>query len=251
MTEPDAATAATAPAEPELGTESESATPSSRLVVALVRGVHGLRGAVWIEILTDRPEDRYAVGKVLYREGSDEPLRIVWSSAVGDGPGWRIQFAEVHDRSAAEDLKDAYLEVDAGPEATLPRGAYFWHEVVGTPVTSTDGTVLGTVRDIYRSGGAEIYIVDGGDYGEFDVPAVRDFIRIFAPRRGEIVVDTEALDLAPPKRRHAVDDPERPRAPRRKAGPRPKKPAAPAVGGAASDAPDDADRPNPFDVLAD
>ena len=246
MTEPTAAIDET---ERSLATQP---TRSDRLVVAMVRGVHGLHGAVRIEILTDRPEERYAVGTVLYREGSDDPMTITWSSAVGDGPGWRVQFAEVHDRSAAEGLKGTYLEIDPGPAATLPRGAYFWHEVVGTTVTSTDGTVLGTVRDIYRSGGAEIYIVDGGAYGEFDVPAVRDFIRIFAPRRGEIVVDIEALDLTPPKRRRAVDDPDRPRAPRRKAGPRPRKPAAvapnPTSDGAAAP---DPDRPNPFDVLGD
>jgi 16S rRNA processing protein RimM len=195
-------------------------TETDRLVVALVRGVHGLRGAVRVEILTDRPEDRYAPGTVLHREGDPAPLTITWSSAVADGPGWRLQFAEVRDRSAAEGLKDAYLEIAAGPDAALPRGSYFWHEVVGATVTATDGTVLGTVRDVYRSGGAEIYIVDGGPYGEFDVPGVRDFVRIFAPKRGEIVVDVAALDLAPPKRRPAADDPERRRSPRRRAGPR-------------------------------
>lgn len=200
--------------------EGPAAPVADRLVVALVRGVHGLRGAVRVEILTDRPEQRYAVGSVLHREGSDAPLTVTWSSAVADGPGWRIQFAEIPDRTAAETLKGAYLEVGAGPDAALPRGAYFWHEVVGTTVTSTDGTVLGTVRDVYRSGGAEVYIVDGGPYGEFDLPAVRDFIRIFAPRRDEIVADVEALDLTLPKRRHAADDPDRPRAPRRRAGPR-------------------------------
>ena len=70
-----------------------------------------------------------------------------------------------------------------------------------------------TSRTSTASGGAEVYIVGGGPYGEFDVPAVRAFIRIFAPRRGEIVVDAEALDLRPPKRRRA-GDPDRPRAPR-------------------------------------
>lgn len=227
-------------------------TTSNRLVVALVRGVHGLHGAVRVEILTDRPEQRYAVGSVLHREGSDEPLTVAWSSAVSDGPGWRLQFAEVRDRSAAEDLKDAYLEIEAGPDAALPRGAYFWHEVVGTTVTSTDGIVLGSVQDVYRSGGAEVFVVSGDEYGEFDVPAVRDFIRIFAPRRGEIVVDTEALDLAPPKRRRPADDPDRPRAPRRRPGPRRPKPAA-ASGTQSAAAPDDdsSARPSPFDVLAD
>jgi 16S rRNA processing protein RimM len=193
---------------------------AERLVVALVRGVHGLGGAIRAEILTDRPEERYAPGSVLFREGSDRPLTIVASAAIADGPGWRLQFAEIRDRAAAEALRGAYLEIAAGPDAVLPRGAYFWHEVIGSTVTATDGTVLGTVRDVYRSGGAEVYVVNGGPYGEFDVPGVRDFVRIFAPRRGEIVVDVEALDLGPPKRGHAPDDPERPRAPRRRPGPR-------------------------------
>jgi 16S rRNA processing protein RimM len=198
---------------------SDPAAPAAgeRLVVALVRGLHGLRGAVRVEILTDRPEERYAVGSVLHREGSDEPLTVAWSSAVADGPGWRIRFEEVPDRTAAEALMGAYLEIVPGPGDALPRGAYFWHEVIGTAVASTTGEALGTVRDVYRSGGAEVFVVDGGPYGEFDVPAVRDFVRIFAPRRGEIVVDVAALDLTPPRSTPAG---ERPRAPRRRSGPR-------------------------------
>jgi 16S rRNA processing protein RimM len=196
---------------------------SDRLVVGLVRGVHGLRGVVRVEVLTDRPEERYGPGSVLHREGSDQPLTVVASTAVADGPGWRLQFAEVPDRGAAESLMGAYLEIDAGPDAVLPRGAYYWHEVIGTSVVSTTGEALGTVRDVYRSGGAEVYIVDGGPYGEFDVPGVRDFVRIFAPRRGEIVVDVEALDLIAPRRRGAAGADaggERPRAPRRRPGSR-------------------------------
>ena len=69
------------------------------------------------------------------------------------------------------------------------------------PVRGVDGTELGVVQDIYRVAENEVYIVGGGAYGTFDVPAVRAFIRIFAPRRGEIVVDAEALDLQPPKER--------------------------------------------------
>jgi len=198
-------------------------TSDERLVVALVRGAHGLRGVVRVEILTDRPEERYAPGSVLHREGSDGALTVTWSAAVADGPGWRIQFREVPDRTGAEALVGAYLEIEAGPASALPRGAYFWHEVIGTTVTSTMGEVLGTVRDVYRSGGAEVYTVDGGPYGEFDVPGVRDFVRIFAPRRGEIVVDTVALDLLPAGTRRGIEGAggdERPKAPRRRAGSR-------------------------------
>jgi len=43
-----------------------------------------------------------------------------------------------------------------------------------------------------------VFVVKGGPAGEFDVPAVREFVRILAPRRGEIVVDAAALDLRLP-----------------------------------------------------
>ena len=185
-----------------------------RLVVALVRGVHGLRGDVRIEILTDNPELRYAPGAVLHREGSDEPLTVAWSSPIADGPGWRVRFEEIRARAEAETLKGVYLEAVVGPEAEPVRGSYFWHEVIGTAVSGVDGTALGTVRDVYRSGGAEVFVVAGSDYGEFDVPAVRDFVRVLAPRRGEIVVDAEALDLQLPRRLRESGP--RPKAPRRR-----------------------------------
>ena len=78
-----------------------------------------------------------------------------------------------------------------------------------------DGAELGTVKDIYRIGETEVFTVDGGPYGSFDLPAVRAFIRVFAPRRGEIVVDAGSLDLRAPRSR--TPDAGRPKAPRRRA----------------------------------
>ncbi len=182
-------------------------------MVALVRGVHGLRGAIRVEVLTDRPEERFVPGAVLYREGGAEPLTIATAEEIVDGPGWRIRFREVTSRDGADTLRGAYLESVVRPEEDLARGTYYWHEVIGTPVRGTDGAELGTVQDIYRIGETEVFVVGDGPVGSFDLPAVRAFIRIFAPRRGEIVVDAEALDLRPLR----VTTPgERPRAPRRR-----------------------------------
>jgi 16S rRNA processing protein RimM len=183
-------------------------------VVALVRGVHGLNGAVRAEVLTDRPEDRFVAGAVLFREGDQRPLTIASAEAVADGPGWRIRFREVTSRDAADTLRGVYLESVVRPDEDLVRGSYYWHEVIGCAVRGVDGAELGTVKDIYRIGETEVFSVDGGPYGSFDLPAVRAFIRVFAPRRGEIVVDAESLDLRVPRSRGA--DPDRPKAPRRR-----------------------------------
>ena len=87
------------------------------------------------------------------------------------------------------------------PPADAPaRGAAYWHEVIGVAVRGTDGEELGIVADIYRVGEADVYVVRGGARGEFDLPAVRDFIRIFAPKRGEIVVDARCPRARRPPR---------------------------------------------------
>ena len=103
------------------------ASSTQRLVVALVRGVHGLRGAVRVEVLTDRPEQRFRPGAVLYRELSDTPLTIASAEAVADGPGWRVRFEEVTTRDAANGLRGAYLESVVHPVGELARG-----ECIGT-----------------------------------------------------------------------------------------------------------------------
>jgi 16S rRNA processing protein RimM len=167
-----------------------------------------------VEVLTDRPEDRFAAGRVLHVEGDAKPLTVAWARPVDDGPGWRLGFAEVPDRASAERLRDAYLEIAVDRAADLDAGTAYWHEVIGSTVRGSSGAVLGRVADVYRAGETEVYVVRDGPVGEFDVPAVRDIITTFAPQRGELVVDEAVLDLGSP----AVDAPaaKAPGAPRRR-----------------------------------
>ncbi len=177
--------------------------PATRLVVAQVRGLHGLRGVVRVEVLTDRPTDRFIAGQVLFREGTDDAFMIAEAAAVEDGPGWRLHFREVNSRAAAETLRDAYLEMIVDRRTDLAPGAAYWHEIIGTEVRGSDGQSLGNVVDIYRVATAEVLLVRGGPAGEFDVPLVKDIVRVFAPERGEIVIDEQVLDLGGA----AVDEP--------------------------------------------
>lgn len=183
-----------------------------RLVVGLVRGLHGLDGAVRVEVLTDRPEARFAPGQVLHLEGDRRPLTVVEAKPVEDGPGWRLRFREVPDRQSSERLRDAYLEIEVDRDADLGAGAAYWHEVLGSRVLDSTGAELGRVADVYRAGEAEVYVVRGGPPGEFDLPAVKDVITTFAPERGELVVDERVLDLAAPP----VEAPAKAATPRRR-----------------------------------
>lgn len=164
-----------------------------RVAVGRVRGLHGLRGAVRVEILTDRPDDRFAPGAEVIAAG--RTLTIL--EAAADGPGLRVRFREIGDRNAAESLRDLDLEAEVDRDRDLEPHAVFWHELRGVRVTDAEGRDLGVIRDVYRAGSAEVISVDGGTVRPFEMPVVRTFILEWAPRKGSIVVDTAALDLQP------------------------------------------------------
>jgi 16S rRNA processing protein RimM len=206
---------------------STTAAPMpARLTVALVRGVRGLKGHVRVELLTDRPEERFVEGARVYVEGTPQVLTIAEAAAVADGPGWWLRFSEIPTREAADTLRDRYLEIEPPAEPREP-GQWFFHELIGLAVRSTDGEELGSVKDIYRAGGAEVFVVRG-PRGEIDIPGVRGVVTELAPERGELVVDMAVLDLDA----RPVDDEDyvRPRDRRPKKQPKPKGPAQPPKG---------------------
>jgi 16S rRNA processing protein RimM len=193
-----------------------------------------------VEVLTDRPDDRFVVGARLFPEGSSGGLTIVeaWPSR----PGWILRFGEVTTRAAAEAYRLVYLEVDVARGDALPAGDFYWHEMVGITVCDPGGAALGVVRDVYRAGGADVLEVAGGPRGDFDLPMARPFVLVLDPPQGQIVADPDALDLpstAPPVR------PSRPPRPRRtKPAPR-TDPTEPREPGDASATPPPADASPP------
>jgi len=102
-----------------------------------------------VEVLTDRPAERFTVGARLHREGSTSTLTIV--EARPANPGWVLRFGEIPTREAAESLRLAYLEVEAGPADALPRGAYFWHEMIGVEVREASVTHLAPPDEVRAS----------------------------------------------------------------------------------------------------
>jgi 16S rRNA processing protein RimM len=175
------------------------ATPAAeRITVGLVRGLHGLRGAVRVEVLSDDPE-RFAVGSVLFADGDDEPLTVTWAGE--SKPGILVAFEGFYSRESADRLRDRYLEAIAS--TPLPEGSWYWHQIRGLEVRTAEGEVLGNVTDVFRAGEGEVYIVRGGTRGEVLVPSVKGIIVELDPESGHLVVDAVALALPdkPPRRR--------------------------------------------------
>ena len=168
------------------------AETTTDLRVAQVRGVRGLDGSLRLEVLTDSPELRFVPGARLSVEGSDRALTLL--EVTPSSPGLFVRFGEVQSRLAGEHLIGAYLTIPAA-QVQVPSDRVLWDEVIGVTVRDPQGEIIGEIRDLYRAGGAEVYVVQTPDGGEIDLPAVAAVIVEFAPREGRIVADLTGSEL--------------------------------------------------------
>ena len=175
--------------------------PGSFLVVARVLRAHGTGGEVSCEIVTEFPQ-RFRRTKRLFLvppagPGRGEPLAGATPRAYGVNraritphgghSGVILSLDGVPDRDAAEALRGWLVQVPEGEAWKLPSGRFYWHQIVGLRVVTTEGEELGTVSEILETGANDVYVVKGSG-GERLIPAIKQVVTEIAPDRGEMVV---------------------------------------------------------------
>jgi 16S rRNA processing protein RimM len=117
------------------------------VVVGVIGRAHGIRGDVTIDVRTDEPDRRFAVGKVLRAE--DGPRRFTVGAARDHSGRLLVHFDELVDRTTAEAARGTVLVADVDP-GELPDSddEYYDRQLVGLAVRAADGTVVGTVTAV-------------------------------------------------------------------------------------------------------
>ena len=125
-----------------------SADPT--ILVARIGKPHGLYGEVTVQLHTDEPERRLAVGTAIDTEagsGTGVPrVLTVRSTRVHNGV-WLVAFEEIPDRTGAESLRGTRLVVDAADVLPAPDedDVFTEEQLRGLAVVDPAGTPLGSV----------------------------------------------------------------------------------------------------------
>jgi 16S rRNA processing protein RimM len=82
----------------------------------------------------------------------------------------------VGDRTSAEPLVGSYLFIDEEMIAAPKEGSYYVHDIVGSTVFATDGTIIGEIADVYKLPAQDVWVVRRGETLEM-IPAVAEFIK--------------------------------------------------------------------------
>lgn len=128
-----------------------------QLTVARVSKAHGLKGEVALDLRTDDPESRLAVGERLTTVPPDAGPLTVTHAREHQGR-WLVTFAEITGRTAAEELRGTELVVEA--DVSDEEDAWYPHELAGLRVELADGTVVGTVVSLEYLPAHESLLID-------------------------------------------------------------------------------------------
>nr|WP_296767592.1 ribosome maturation factor RimM [Rhodococcus sp. (in: high G+C Gram-positive bacteria)] len=137
------------------------------LVIGRVAKSHGVKGEVVVEVRTDEPDDRFAVGAVLRgRKPRTQTDTLPYTvEAARDHSGrLLLRLTGVEDRTAADALRGTlfFVESDDLPPSEDP-DEFYDHELEGLSVRLVDGEVVGTVREVLHSAAGELLSIRPAD----------------------------------------------------------------------------------------
>jgi 16S rRNA processing protein RimM len=101
-----------------------------------------------------------------------------------------LKFAGIDSIDAAGTLRNAEICVPESQAVELEEGEYYDWELAGCTVENLDGEAIGTVRELMRTGGTELLVVDGAK--EYLIPFA-EAICI------EVDIDNKLIRIDPPE----------------------------------------------------
>ena len=162
------------------------------VVVGRVGKPHGLRGEVTVDVRTDEPERRFAVGATLRAEppsGSASSLRSLTVASTRWHQGVLLAgFEELPDRDTAEAARGTMLH------ATIPADLspddpdeFYAHQLVGLTAYDVDGAHLGEVVAL-TTGAQDLLTIRTLDGRDALVPFVAALVPEVDVAGGRVVV---------------------------------------------------------------
>lgn len=158
---------------------------AGRVTLAAIAGAHGIAGEVRLKLFAENID---SLKRHKAFQAGDRTLTL--SSIRADKIGAVARFAEISDRTAAENLRGTLLTVPRDSLPPLAEGEYYHADIIGLPVVTTGGEAVGTVTAIENYNAGDILEITRPDgktaMVPFRPPAVPDV-------GAAVVVDPEWL----------------------------------------------------------
>ncbi len=162
------------------------------LVVGRIAKAHGITGEVVVEVRTDDPDERFAVGRTLRLKrprGGGESAVVIDSVRPHTGR-LLVRLRGVADRDGAEALRGSLFVVDSAELPPIEDPDEFYdHQLEGLTVRTVEGELVGRVTEVLHTPGGELLAIRSQSDTEILVPFVGDIVPRVSLAEGVIDID--------------------------------------------------------------
>jgi len=145
------------------------------LVVGRIGRAHGVRGEVTVEIRTDDPDSRFAIGATLATDPENKGPLTIRDARFHSGT-LLLSFNGFDDRTSVESLRNVLLLSDVNPkEANATEDDFHISQIVGSSVIDGEGIDWGLVVDVMHLPAQDTLVIDHNGR-EILVPFVKAFV---------------------------------------------------------------------------
>jgi len=157
------------------------------IAIARITRPRGIRGELVAEVLTDFPErfDDLKNATAVLPNGGRRELKI--ENAWFQNERVVLKFDGIDSIEAGEELRDAEICVSESDAVELEEGEFFDWQLEGCEALTVGGVSLGTVKELMRTGGTEVLVIEGEK--EYLVPFAESICTEVDIENKRIVID--------------------------------------------------------------
>ncbi len=165
----------------------ETAKSRGLIVFGRIVGAHGLRGALRVR-LDNPPSDLQANARVLVdQNGTLVEYRVRSASRAGHG-SLKMELEGIDYIAQAQALRGAELYIAVDDLPPIAEHEFYYFQVVGLRVETTDGQLLGKIDEVFFNGSNDVWVVKN-DAREILVPVIDDVVRQIDLEGGRVVIE--------------------------------------------------------------
>ena len=157
------------------------------IAVGEILKAQGIKGEVKVVPLTDDPK-RFGKLKRVFLQTNDGVQELTVESYRLFRQFVLVKFKGIDDMNAANQIGRGLLLIPREERVKLPPGRYFYDQIEGLSVFTTDGELLGTVSKILNTGSNDVYVVTDNSR-EILIPALKTVIKEINLNTGTMVVE--------------------------------------------------------------
>lgn len=157
--------------------------------VARAVRTRGLKGELIAEVLTDFPERFEQVSKLTGVSSSGERKQLELESYRFQNDRMVLKFAGYDTIDAAKALVGFEFGLPEAERVQLSAGEFYDWELEGCSVEHKPGSIVGKVREVMRTGGVELLVVEDEAGRESLIPMAESIIVEIDVSRKKILID--------------------------------------------------------------